>query len=435
MSPTGRAADPRRARALAGALAVAILAATCSPTPNSPTPGSASPSATAASSGTSPTPAGSQDLAALYGSIQEDVIAIRELEPTTEIEPQVFDEAEVKARIEASFEADNPEDVLAATERLYKALGMMDAEANLNDLYIELLGSQVAGFYDPEADELVVVSRSGAIGPAERVTFAHEFTHALQDQHFDLDALGLDEIGQGDRALARLSLIEGDATAVMQTWQTERLTPEEMQEVFAAGLDPEALAILRRMPTILRDSLTFPYTQGFFLVLSLQSAGGWDAVNAAYDDPPASTEQLLHLEKYTAREAPIEVDLPDDLAAQMGSGWRVGLEDTLGEFQIAVWLREALRRVGPANDAAAGWGGDRVTVLNGPSEAWAVAMVTEWDSAEDAAEFAAAAETASLAFTSGMVSTQPGSTQVTILIGSSDPVAIQLNAILGLTGV
>ena len=439
MSPTGRAAEPRRARAIVGAIVIAMLATACAPTPGSPSPGSpspssASPSATAAPD-TSPTPAGSQDLAALYRSIQDDVVVIRELEPTTAVDPQVLDEAELQTRIEASFEEDNPEEELAATERLYKALGMIDEEADLADMYIELLGSQVAGFYDPDLNELFVISRSGAVGPAERVTFAHEFTHALQDQHFDLDSMGLDDVGEGDRAMARLSLIEGDATAVMQAWQTQRLTAEEQQEVFAAALDPEALAILRRMPTILRDSLTFPYTQGLFLILTLQAAGGWAAVDAAYDDPPASTEQLIHLEKYTAREAPIKVTLPDDLAPQMGPGWRVGLEDTLGEFQIAVWLREALRRVGPANDAAAGWGGDRVTVLHGPSDAWAVAIVTEWDSVEDATEFAEAAETASLAFSSGTIATQPGSTQVAILIGSSDQVAIQLNTILGLTGV
>ena len=316
---------------------------------------------------------------------------LRELEPKEDVDPQILSEVELRERTEASFNDDNPPELVQANEVLYRALGMLEEDDSLRDLYLELLGDQVAGFYDPEVDELFVVSRSGELGVEERVTYAHEFTHALQDQHFDLESFGLEEVGQGDRNYAVLALIEGDATAVMSFWAQSALTPDELLELVQAGLDPAAREVLNRMPPILRESLTFPYERGLQLVLGLQAQGGWDAVDAAYEDPPASTEQVLHPEKYDAREEPIPVELPADLAARMGAGWESTYEDTFGEFQFQVWLRNALGRADAGNEAAAGWGGDRFAVLEGPDDGWAVVMKTEWDEAGEATQFSAAA--------------------------------------------
>jgi len=302
-------------------------------------------------------------------------------------------EEELKERTATSFREDNPEELIEANEILYRALGMLGEDESLTDLYVELLGSQVAGFYDQETKELYVIARSGGLGVSERVTYAHEFTHALQDQHFDLADFGLDEIGQGDRNLGRLSLVEGDATAVMAFWAQTALTPQEALKLLEESQDPEAMEILNRMPPVLRESLTFPYERGFQLVLQLQAQGGWDAVNEAFDDPPASSEQVLHPEKYTRREAPVGVDLPSDLAATMGEGWSVPYEDTFGEFQFQVWLRNAIDAE-TGNPAAAGWGGDRFAVLKGPDGAWAVVMQSTWDTTDDATEFQQAAGTA-----------------------------------------
>jgi hypothetical protein len=428
-----------RLRRLAILLASVLAIGGCNPT-TSPNPSSASPrpspSASAAPT-SSPTeePSASVDVAALYAAIQEEVAELRELEPRADVDPQILDEEELKRRTEESFRRDNPEAIVEANERLYKALGLLDEDASLTDLYLELLGSQVAGFYDPDAKELYVVSRSGRIGVVERVTFAHEYTHALQDQHFDLSAFGFDDLSQSDRNLARLSLIEGDATALMSFWAQQNLTPSETLELLGSSLNPEQLEILNRMPAILREPLEFPYSRGLQLVLQLQATGGWDAVDAAYERPPDSTEQILHPEKYTAREVPVEVDLPADLAADLGEGWSVAIEDSFGEFQLGVWLRTVLRRVVPANDAAAGWGGDRLAVLNGPEDAWAVAIITEWDSAAEASEFAdAAGEALTLLERPSALTAQNGSTRVTVMVASEDAVITRLDVVLGATG-
>ena len=116
----------------------------------------------------------------------------------------------------------------------------------------------------------------------------------------------------------------------------------------------------------------------------IQSSGGWPAVDALFTKMPESTEQILHPDKYTAGEAPIKVTLPDDLATRLGTGWSVPLQDTFGEYQLGIWLREGGVVGSEATAAAAGWGGDRLAVMEGPDGAWAVVLDTTWDTDNDA---------------------------------------------------
>jgi hypothetical protein len=103
----------------------------------------------------------------------------------------------------------------------------------------------------------------------------------------------------------------------------------------------------------------------------------------------------MHPEKYEAGEKPVEMPLDGAaLATAMGAGWVGTPEDTLGEFQLSVWLRENGVDALPAGDAAAGWGGDRLAYLRGPDGAYALVLATTWDTAADATEFLVAAKTA-----------------------------------------
>jgi hypothetical protein len=274
------------------------------------------------------------------------------------------------------------------------------------------------------------------IGPTEKVTFSHEYTHALQDQNFDLKGLALDQIGEGDRALARLSLVEGDATLLMSYWATANLTQAETFQMLGESLDPKTTEVLNAMPAVLREQLLFPYTTGLAFVQGLQ-VGGWQGVNDAFARPPASTEQVMHPDKYAAGEAPVVVDLPDDLAKRLGTGWTAGLEDTLGEFSLKVWLENAGGGKGAATAAAAsaGWGGDRVVLLDGPDGATAVAISTSWDTAADAAEFETDARlvVAGLA-NPGDVLAPTGGKTVTVVIASSSDLVGRVENVLGLAG-
>lgn len=376
------------------------------------------------------------DPTALYAAIEEQVRGIRGLQAKSPVNPKVLDEAALGKFIQDQFKKDNPTDVVEANERLLKGLGLLSPDASLEDLYVSLLSSQVAGLYNPDDKQLYVVSKSGGLGPTEKTTFAHEYTHALQDQNFGLAGMNLDAPGEGDRAIARLSLVEGDATLSMTYWQIANLTQAEILQLLGESLDPDASAVLNNMPAVLRESLLFPYTSGLNFTQRLQTGGGWEAVNGAFAKPPASTEQIIHPEKYDSGEAPIKIDLPDDLAARMGTGWSVGLEDTLGEFQLKLWLANA----GPATAAgaeaaAAGWGGDRTVILDGPNGAFAIAISSAWDTPADAKEFATKARLVVGGLANpGQVVADEGGTTVVVTVGSGPDFSSRLLSALGLTG-
>ena len=442
MTPTSR--TPLRFRALAAIAVLAIAIAACQPAslsgtpspsaaatpPATATPSASAPSATSAAPSAAASPA---DLSATYAGIEGDVRAIRGLQAKKPVDPVVLDDAGIKKITADGFAKDNPQAVVDANERLLKGLGLLPADASLRDLYVKMLGEQVAGLYSPDDKALYVVSRSGKLGPAEKTTFAHEYTHALQDQNFDLSSLKLDEVGEGDRGTARLALVEGDATLVMTYWQIQHLSPQELLQLVGESLNPEVTGSLTEMPKVLQESLLFPYTAGLTFVQMLQATGGWDAVNAAFTNAPASTEQVMHPEKYLSHEAPVDVTLPEDLAAKMGSGWSKGLEDTLGEFQLKVWLDQVKAANGApsADQAAAGWGGDRVMLLDGPPGARAIALKTAWDTPKDAQEFAAVAGPVVDQIGNGKVIPGADGSTVTVVLGSSPEVTSQLQAALG----
>lgn len=373
--------------------AAALVIAACNPTPSaapaspSPTPGSGPTVGPPASAPASAGP--TQDSAAVYALIRDQVEVIRGLQPTADVEPLTIDETQLLENLEAEIDAEQSPEELALSEDLLGTLGLIPEGSSLRQATLDLLGGQVAGYYSPDKDELFVVSRTGQmVGPVERVTYAHEFTHQLQDQNFDLGSLDTTAVDQSDRALAQLALVEGDAVWAQTIWLQENLTADDLGELLKAALDPEALAALNNAPAYLRETSLFPYQDGLALVQRLIAEGGYEAVNAAFGDAPDSTEQVLHPNKYVQREQPIEVRIPGDIAGTVGRGWTEAVRDTLGELILRVWLTEHGVADDGARRATEGWGGDRLALLRAADGSLAVAMKTTWDTPDDALEFA-----------------------------------------------
>jgi hypothetical protein len=370
----------------------------------------------------------------LYDAIEAQVDAIRGLEPT-DVKRETIDAEALKVFNATSFDEDNPADYVAGQERMLKALGLLTEDQSLKGLFLDLIDSQVAGFYRPDDKTLYVVSRTGTVNGADKITFAHEYDHALQDANFPVFAEQKELLDETDRALARAAVYEGDATLLMSLWAVGNLTPDEFQDVLAAGTDPASTEVLARTPQILVQTLLFPYNAGLTFLQPMQLTGGWEAIDRVFGDMPLSTEQILHPEKYQAGEGPIEVALPDDLAGRMGTGWSQTIQDTLGEFQLSVWLGESGVSSAEAATASAGWGGDRIVVLAGPSGAWAVALHTEWDTARDAGEFEQAAESA-IAEAGGQAAVLPGAGGTTrwVVIANDAAALGRVSGALGLAG-
>jgi hypothetical protein len=148
--------------------------------------------------------------------------------------------------------------------------------------------------------------------------------------------------------------------------------------------------------------LELPHVAGSSFATGLRANGGSGAIDAAFRDPPDSTEQVLHPEKYVAREAPIAVGAP---AVAIQSGWSTPVPNTEGEAIISIWLQALGVSASVADRAAAGWGGDRLAAASGPAGAFVLGWHLTWDTAADADQFAAAYATArtQLAFSSRLV--------------------------------
>jgi hypothetical protein len=326
----------------------------------------------------SPQPIGPDDPnAALFSKIEGSVQTIRGLTASQPVPRNTLDQAGLCAFLRQSMSRDNPPELVAATERLYQQLGLLSEGVSLKKLYLDLLGSQVVGFYDQTSKQMYVITSSGAIGPIEEITYAHEFDHALQDQAFGLKQILGDAKDQSDRGLARLALVEGDATLLMSLWAQQNLTVAQLGQV-ASAADPASQAALDAAPPILRETLLWPYTAGLSLALGgYQTSASYVGVDALWKHPPDTTEQLLHPDKLASREPAVSVAFPADFAARLGTGWKVKLEDTLGEVELNILMRTGDAKAG--TDPAAGWGGDRVALVEGPSGATAAVVDTSWD--------------------------------------------------------
>ena len=436
---------PIRRRARAGVAAMLLVLAACGPAnpPGSTAPSALAPSASPtglASQGPS-APAGSPDAsadAAIYQQIEAQVREIRGLPQKEPVTPTIISPDQMAQIVRGQVTTETPPEQLGAYERLYHAMGILPKTDKLAEVFGDLLSSQVGGLYVPEDKKLYVVSKAGGLGPLEKFLFSHEYTHALQDQTFDLRAFQAGApADQSDRQLARQSVYEGDAYTTMTLW-LQKDAPGDMGAILAGANDPAAQAALARIPPLISAQIVFAALQGTVWIFGLEAQGGYDAVNDAFRHPPESTEQVLHPDKWLSREPPIDVQLPSDLVSGLGTGWSKGLEDTFGEHQLGVWITAAAPLGGlpePPPDSAAGWGGDRMALYDGPNGSWAIVFKTVWDTAKDAAEFETGiAPRVAAAAGPGKVLPGEGGAVRWIVIGSDDAVLGKVAGLLGLAG-
>jgi hypothetical protein len=267
-----------------------------------------------------------------------------------------------------------------ADETLYETLGLLPEGTDLRDVQSSVFGEQVAGYYDPRTGRLRIVDNGApANAVLDEITIAHELTHALEDQRFDLDTDRAESGGDG--ALAYTALVEGTATGVMFEYLKRHFSSEDalgglLGSAFSG--DPTG----GNLPPFVLAQLLFPYQRGQRFVDDLyRRAGGWTLIDLALRDrPPLSTEQILHPRKWIEVEAPDRVAVPDP---PPGDGWRRIGSGVLGEWQTSELLALGGRR---RDEAAAGWGGDRYGVWERGGE-HAVTVRWRWDTRRDATEF------------------------------------------------
>lgn len=286
--------------------------------------------------------------------------------------------AQLSAYLKEVLDDEYPHRRADADARLLIALDLLPPGTSLRDLRARLLEDNVAGFYDerPGRKKLFAVSEDRTMTPSNQIVLAHELRHALQDQYIDVYRAVPESVGDfDDRRVAFMALLEGDATMVMERFLMHRLgVPASTAPVdlAAAGF---ATPPLPGVPPVLRDHLIVPYLAGRDFVRALHERGGWPAVRKAWTEPPRSTEQVLHPEKYLAREEPRPVS-----GHAAPAGGRLIQEGVLGEALTRTLLGEG------SEAAAAGWGGDLYEVWDVGGRTLVV-WRTEWDTPAEGREF------------------------------------------------
>ena len=340
-------------------------------------------------------------LSAQLADIEAAVIQIRQLERLEDPALTIQTRAEYEVELAEWFEEDDEDDDVLL---FYRALDLIDSDVDLEAAYFNLLTDSVAGYYDSETDEMTIILNSEQ-GPndklplSESLTYAHEFAHALQDQHYDLEAISdqAGESGNYDFQLAMDALIEGDAELI----QLHSLFKLQDDTGYEGWLQYDPLSFIEYLiadtygqesaesedgiPAIIKETFMFPYEEGLKFVAYVVKELGWSGVDHAFrENPPQSTEHILYPRSYLDGDVPIEVSLPDP-SAVIGDGWRPVYDNTVGEFYLRQHLETHLFA---APLATHGWGGDRLRLFTDDASGDLIWIWQHaWDSARDANEF------------------------------------------------
>ncbi len=397
-------------RRLAAVVAVAALAAACTGTaPSGDGAGSASAPPAPATSVPDPVTAGGAptaqaaiqrlcdvppptgdpvepgDTPATIAEVQAQVEDARGLEYLEPVAAAPIDDATMDRKLEDAFEIYYPEDLYERRTAAWRTIGVIPPDADLLEAYRSYLTGQVVGFYDSITGELVYLGdQDDDLDLMERLVLAHELTHAIDDQHFDLTRLdALAGSCRDEEFAAGLGVVEGSA----QYYSLEVILDDpgevDLGDALGSLIGELAASSTAGVPPFVDALQAWSYAAGQVFVTEIAIAEGNEGVDAALTDLPVSTEQILHPERYPS-DTPTAVDIPD-LSGALGDGWGDLDAMEVGEAWLSAMLDLHLD-ADVAADAAAGWDG-------GVYRAWTdgtdvvVALATAWDTPTDAEVF------------------------------------------------
>lgn len=333
----------------------------------------------------------SREIEAMRGQTFERPVAVAVATP-----------ADFEAYMEEMEAALVPPDYSDASEVVAKMLALLPADFDSEAAAKKMLEGLVGGFYDPFSKTFYLSSilQEGA----ERPILAHELVHALDDQLYDLmGGLRSTVSTHQDAFQAYRAVAEGSAQNLASKWTVEHM--DEIDLSVLTEIQNDSLAGLEGVPTALWSPMVWAYSGGAdFLVKQTGGAGQIQFappgdIDIAFRSPPRSTEQVLHPEKYWDPEQldePIPVELN---IGELPSGWSLRLQDTVGELSLALVTLPSESRDAPVTSAmqlaappathavAAGWGGDRVALLESEDGERVLFLATIWDTERDASEF------------------------------------------------
>lgn len=329
------------------------------------------------------------DLAAQIDSITRELTEISGFRQLKKIAYQRISREQVAQLLEQRVKENIQPEELRAEELALKKLGFVPPDFDLKKMTLELLSEQAAAFYDFRKKKLLLVDTGSEL--AARSALVHELAHALADQHVNLEKFVERARQDDDRSLARLAVMEGQATWLMAEYLAHRTgqslkdspvlvrTMSRMTELGAAEYP-----VFERSPLYLKETLVFPYSKGMLFQHAVIEKLGSAAFAEVFRRPPESSQQILHPEKYLARVQPVACEPPSPSARR---GYRALAEGSMGELDHSILLRQ-YATAEDAEAVAPAWRGGNYQLLEEKGGARVLlAYASEWDSPETAQRF------------------------------------------------
>jgi hypothetical protein len=270
---------------------------------------------------------------------------------------------QIRAYVIKEMDEDKDADERYAGERSAEAFGLLPKGFDLDSLMVDLLTEQIAGLYDPKTHEFYVADWIPI--DDQKMVMAHELTHALEDQHFQIEKWSKAARPNDDAELAREAVLEGSAMAAMVDYlmaSTGR-SLQDLPDINPAMLlgDMESTPTLAKAPPFLKDALIFPYLDGLTFSAAALKGAGWSNLPVLFTKPPVSTQQIMHPELYRAGKPAPVVTLPA-MDKSIGPGWKKLEDNIMGEFGWKEVLKQFLGE-NKATPLSAAWDGDRYQVF------------------------------------------------------------------------
>lgn len=341
-----------------------------------------------------------QDLRSRAHAIAKKVSVLRGLEFKKEVKIGIYSRDELRKFLIEDFKREIPEKEFEAMEKILKKFGAVPKNLDVRKALEDLMTASILGFYHLRTKELRLV-KGGKDPVRERmnrqmkqlfgvtmdeITLAHELCHAAQDQRFDLMKYWpLEAKDNDDLVIALKVVIEGDANLLGWVYATGDRIDQVLPLILSSYKSGATGPGTEDIPVFLRKSLAFPYGYGTEFVQGIWKKKGkdWEAVTNLFEDPPLSTEQVLHPEKYAERDFPQIIGHSG--LKEAFEGWPCLHDGVMGELQIRLLFEQL--GVDGGEEAAAGWDGDRYWGFQGPGDRVMIVWFTTWDSEEDAREF------------------------------------------------
>lgn len=334
-----------------------------------------------------------EEISEKMDEIQVQIIQVRSLEPDQSLKRELLSADQLREKVRTEFLADYSSEEAIQDAKILNIIGLLDPGFDLIGFYNDLYSEQIAGYYDNSLMVMYVVKGS-SFGGLESSTFGHEYVHALQDQNYDIKN-GLkfskeDCENNTERCFGIQALIEGDATVTEQLWLTSFASKQDRLEILEFYQQFQS-PVYDAAPEFMRLDFLFPYQYGAEFVYTLLDLDGWHAVDLAYLNPPLSSEQIMHPDRYP-QDIPIFVTIKN-AQPDLGSEWEVLDTGELGEWYTYLilahgYLANVRLSDGEARIAAKGWGGDRYVVYqNTNNQSLIYTQKYIFDTDSDATEF------------------------------------------------